>query len=115
MTTALAYPITGQAAEALLRLGQGLLADADAGGDPDSARRAVAYLERLVTDYPTSPVRAQGHLWLARALNRQGRNAAACQRLSTAPTATDSITASLIESEKRTICDAALVRPAPRP
>lgn len=115
LTTALAYPVTGQAPVAMLRLGQGLTAAAATGADPEAGRRAVAYLERLVTDYPTTPVRAQGYLWLARALHAQGRTPAACQRLDQAPAAADSITISLIESEKRTICNRQLVLPASRP
>lgn len=56
----LGYPTSAYAPDALLRLGQGLLATGD-------ATRAAAYLERLVADYPGRPQRTTGLLWLARA------------------------------------------------
>ena len=65
------YPTSSHAPEALLRLGQGLLADGD-------ATRAAAYLERLVADYPGRPQRLAALLWLARADNAARRPAAAC-------------------------------------
>lgn len=65
------YPTSSHAPEALLRLGQGLLADGD-------ATRAAAYLERLVADYPGRPQRLTALLWLARADNAARRPAAAC-------------------------------------
>ena len=68
----LGYPTSPQAPEALLRLGQGLLADGD-------AVRAVAYLQRLVADYPGRPERLTGLLWLARANAAARRFGTACQ------------------------------------
>lgn len=68
----LGYPTSEHAPEALLRLGQGLLADGD-------ATRAAAYLERLVADYPGRPQRTMGLLWLARANTAAHRPAAACE------------------------------------
>jgi cell division septation protein DedD len=67
----LSYPSAAVAPAALLRLGQGLLA----GGE---ARRAVAYLERLRSDYPGSRERETGWLWLARAQLAAGATSAAC-------------------------------------
>jgi tetratricopeptide (TPR) repeat protein len=68
----LGYPTSEYAPEALLRLGQGLLATGDYG-------RAVGYLQRLVSDYPGRPERAPGLLWLARAANAARRPAIACR------------------------------------
>jgi cell division septation protein DedD len=67
----LSYPSSTVAPAALLRLGQGLLA----GGE---ARRAVAYLERLRSDYPGARERETGWLWLARAQLAAGAASAAC-------------------------------------
>jgi TolA-binding protein len=101
-----AYPATPHAPEALLRLGQGLVSAAMAGTEPDAARRAVAWLQRLINDYPTAPARPTAFLWLARALHADGRTPAACTRLQQAPiAAADSITASLIESDRRRLCN----------
>mgnify|MGYP001099389940 CR=1 FL=1 len=72
LALALGHPSSPEAAVALLRLGQGLLASGQ-------AERAVTYLERLATDHPNSPDRAVGLLWLARARRRAGRIDAACQ------------------------------------
>jgi hypothetical protein len=67
----LGYPTSDQAPEALLRLGQGLLATGD-------AVRAAGYLQRLVADYPGRPQRTLGLLWLARAETAGRRYGAAC-------------------------------------
>jgi tetratricopeptide (TPR) repeat protein len=67
----LSYPSTDAAPQALLRLGQGLLA----GGE---AQRAVGYLERLRNDYPRSSARETGWLWLARAQLAAGSAREAC-------------------------------------
>lgn len=72
LAIALGYPTSDHAPEALLRLGQGLLATGD-------ASRAAAYLERLVADYPGQPQRLTGLLWLARASSAARRPAAACR------------------------------------
>lgn len=72
LAVVLGYPTSTQAPEALLRLGQGLLADGD-------ASRAAAYLQRLVADYPGRPQRTLGLLWLARAHSATRRYSAACQ------------------------------------
>jgi tetratricopeptide (TPR) repeat protein len=71
LAVVLGYPTSPHAPEALLRLGQGLLADGD-------ATRAAAYLERLVADYPGRPQRTPGLLWLARASAEARRYQAAC-------------------------------------
>ncbi len=74
---ALGYPTTSFAAEALLRIGQGLVAAAEI-GDRQAATRAVGTLERLASDYPGSPFRPAGLLWLVRAHVLAGRTDRAC-------------------------------------
>lgn len=112
LTTAVGYPVTPQAPQALLRLGQGLVSAAEVGTESDAARRAVAWLQRLVSDYPTAPARPAAYLWLARALHADRRTSEACTRLRQAPiAAADSITASLIESDRRRLCNGLV--PAP--
>lgn len=71
LAVVIGYPTSPQAPQALLRLGQGLLADGD-------ATRAAAYLERLVADYPGRPERLPALLWLARANNAARRPGPAC-------------------------------------
>lgn len=68
----LGYPASPLAPEALLRLGQGLLATGD-------ASRAAAYLHRLTADYPGRPERPAAFLWLARANTATRRYEAACR------------------------------------
>lgn len=65
LTLVLTYPTAPEAPEALLRLGQGLLATGD-------SARASAYLERLVNDHPSSPQRSVGAAWLARVRQADG-------------------------------------------
>jgi tetratricopeptide (TPR) repeat protein len=72
LAVVLSYPTAPQAAEALLRLGQGWLA----AKEPE---RAIRHLERLVADYPASPLRPAALLWLARAHRAAGRPEAACE------------------------------------
>lgn len=79
LAVALGYPLSPHAGEALLRLGQGLLIRAVTGEEPAAADRAVAYLQRLVSDYPGSPHRSTAVLWLTRAQVRSGRSAQACR------------------------------------
>ena len=67
----LSYPSAPVAPEALLRLGQGLYT----AGEND---RAIMYLERLRSDYPRSPHRETGMLWLTRAQLARGDAATAC-------------------------------------
>lgn len=71
LAVVLGYPTSPHAPEALLRLGQGLLATGD-------ATRAAAYLERLIADYPGRPQRTTGLLWLARANSAARRPGTAC-------------------------------------
>ena len=80
------YPNSRYAADALLLLGQGLLA----GGSPD---RAIPYLERLVRDHPSSLHRPMAMLWLARALSQTRDFAAACA------TARDGVDAAAADAE----------------
>jgi cell division protein FtsN len=67
----LGYPSSPVAPDALLRLGQSLYA----AGEND---RALTYLQRLRSDYPGSPQRETGMLWLTRAQLAGGNAAAAC-------------------------------------
>lgn len=71
LAVVLGYPASDHAPEALLRLGQGLLATGD-------ATRSAAYLARLVADYPGRPQRLAGLLWLARAHDAARRPGPAC-------------------------------------
>lgn len=71
LAVVLGYPASEHAPEALLRLGQGLLATGD-------ATRAAAYLGRLIADYPGRPQRLTGLLWLARAHAAARRPGPAC-------------------------------------
>lgn len=72
LTIVLGHPTSPHAAEALLRLGQGLLAK----GEP---ARAAGYLQRLAADYPGRTQRTAGMLWLARAQSAARNSAAACR------------------------------------
>jgi hypothetical protein len=101
----LSYPSSAAAPDALLRLGQGLLTAGD-------ANRALAYLERLRSDYPGAPARETGLLWLARAQLASGLGPAACI---TARQGADGASAAhirtLFELEQDRACGAA---PVPR-
>jgi hypothetical protein len=102
IAVALGYPVSAQAPEAMLHLGQGLLAGDRPG---DGAPRAIAYLERLINDYPNSPFRTQGYLWLARAQDAAGRTTAACASVRQAATLpADSVLARLINAETGRLC-----------
>jgi cell division septation protein DedD len=59
LTVAVNYPTTRVAPEALLRLAQGRHARGD-------SQHAIAYLERIISDYPESELRAMATIWLAR-------------------------------------------------
>lgn len=102
LTLVLSHPTTPQVPEALLRLGQGLLATDDLG-------RAVAYLERLVTDHPGSAQRPIGMLWLARARSAAGRFEGACRvaRDGVRLTSSEPSLLRLIQAEEEKACTAA--------
>lgn len=94
----LGYPASPLAPEALLRLGQGLLATGD-------ASRAAAYLHRLTADYPGRPERPAGFLWLARANAAIGEYEAACRAANTGLTdARDPQVVGLLRIEAGTVC-----------
>lgn len=94
----MSYPSSAVAPEALLRLGQGMLT----AGEP---RRAVAYLERLRSDYPGAPQQEHAWLWLARAHLAAGTPAAACTTARNgANAATDMNTRVLLELERDRAC-----------
>lgn len=106
----LGYPTAPAATEALLRLGQGFLAAGD-------AARAVSYLERLATDYPRSPERVTGLLWLARAQRVLGHTDEACSAvhagLDAAPP--DVELGPLLRLEAETACQPQMTEPLPPP
>ncbi len=108
----LSYPTAREAPDALLRLGQGLLA-------ADQPSRAVGYLERLVNDYPTAANRAQALLWLARAQLASGNAGTACATAGAALKAglADADVTALLQEEEKTACSAPPrnATPAPRP
>ena len=101
ISVVLSHPSADVAPHALLRLGQGLIA----AGEP---RRALAYLERLRTDYPRSSARETGWLWLARAHQAVGAPAAACSAARDGLGATQSENLRiLLELERDRACAAA--------
>jgi cell division septation protein DedD len=107
LAVALSYPSSSSAPGALLRLGQGLLATGE-------ANRAVAYLERLRADYPGSPHRETGWLWLARAHMAAGSPVAACAAAREGITQASSANlVTLLELERDNTC--AVQREAPFP
>ncbi len=107
LAVVLGYPTSTHAPEALLRLGQGLLATGD-------AARSAAYLERLVADYPGRPQRLPGLLWLARAQTAARRPAAACNAArSGLQDARDPDLAAMLRAEVETACALAAADPAP--
>ena len=71
LNVALSYPTSREAPEALLRLGQALLAAGD-------GNRAATYFERVIRDYSKAPARAEAYLWLTRAQLVGGNARAAC-------------------------------------
>jgi TolA-binding protein len=99
LSLALSHPTAPDTPDALLRLGQGLLA----GGE---ASRAVDYLERLVMDYPTATSRAQAQLWLARAQLAAGNTIAACNIAEAAlgQGVSDPEISGAIRDERKTAC-----------
>lgn len=100
VAVAIGYPVTQHAPVALLRLGQGLLLQARVTKNTTDLSRAVAYLERLIADYPRTPLRAEGFLWLARAYFQTGNAAQACARIAQARRMQlDSLTDQLLEHE----------------
>lgn len=86
------YPTSPAAPEALLRLAQWAL-------ERHQAERAVAYLDRLVADYPTWRRHGEARLWLARALRAAGRRDEACSIAATAALAADPYVARLGQRE----------------
>jgi cell division septation protein DedD len=107
LAVALSYPSSSSAPGALLRLGQGLLASGE-------ANRAVTYLERLRADYPGSPHRETGWLWLARAHMAAGSPVAACAAAREGITQASSANlVTLLELERDNTC--AVQREAPFP
>jgi cell division septation protein DedD len=106
----LSYPRTRAAPEAMLRLGQVLVAVAMADADSAAARRAVDYLDRLVDDYPGSEHRTLGMLWLARAHEVVGDHPSACAVTADALRAgiADPVMNGLFETEREAACNTSL-------
>jgi cell division septation protein DedD len=106
LSVVLSYPRTRVAPDAMLRLGQVLVAVAIADGDTAVAGRASGYLQRLVDDYPGSDQRTLGMLWLARAHEIAGAPHAACDVTRSALRAgiADPVLASLFETERDAAC-----------
>ena len=77
LNVALSYPTSREAPEALLRLGQALLAAGE-------APRSATYFDRVIRDYPRSPARGAAYLWLTRAQLVSGNARAACTTASAA-------------------------------
>src|SRR5690606_15481780 len=120
MSVVLSYPRTPAASEALLRLGQVLVAVAMADNDTVTARRAVDYLDRLVSEYPGSEHPTLGMLWLARAHQLAGDLPSACTVTRDALRAgvADPVMNGLLETEQSTLCSAVAdsdVRPSTPP
>jgi cell division septation protein DedD len=111
----LSYPRTRAAPEAMLRLGQVLVAVAMTDADTAAARRAVDYLDRLVDDYPGSEHRTLGMLWLARAHEVAGDHASACGVTRDALRAgiADPVMNGLFETERAAACEAAVAGARP--
>jgi cell division septation protein DedD len=101
LSIVLGYPLSPDAPQALLRLGQGLLAV----GEPV---RAAGYLQRLVADYPGRPERTLGLLWLARAQHAARQDAAACAaaREGLGDGSDPDVTA-MLRAEERVVCGGA--------
>ena len=95
----LSYPSAPVAPQALLRLGQGLTARGD-------TRRAIAYLERLRSDYPGTRERDTGLLWLARAYHAAGSSSAACTAARDAARSSDPNVRTLAQVEHERVCAA---------
>lgn len=109
LAVVLGYPASPHAPEALLRLGQGILATGD-------AARSAAYLGRLVTDYPGRPQRLTGLLWLARANSAARRPGAACTAAREGlRDATDPDLAAMLRVEAATACSASTAADAATP
>ena len=97
LAVVMSYPSAVVAPQALLRLGQGLVTAGE-------TRRAIAYLERLRTDYPRARERDTGLLWLARAYAAASSNAAACITAREAARSTDANVRTLAELERDRVC-----------
>lgn len=109
LAIALGTPAAPQAPAALLYLAQGLLATAE-------HQRAANYLERLIRDYPTSPLRETARLWLVRVLKDAGRPNAACTTArQQGDAARDPDLAALLQAEAAEACASAAKGGADRP
>jgi hypothetical protein len=116
LAVVMSYPASPSAPQALLRLGQGFVASGD-------ARRAIAYLERLRSDYPRARERDTGLLWLARAYAAATSMTAACNTARDAARSTDPNVRTLAELERDRVCagqpaqrrDTARAQPRPVP
>lgn len=97
------HPLAPESDDALLRLGLARYGRREWTG-------AERFLRRLVHDYPESPLRAEGALWLGRTLRQAGRGADACRAFGEASGAGPAIRAE-VEAERGRGCDAAASAP----
>lgn len=97
LTVALNYPTSKVAPEALLRLAQARALRKD-------SAQAIAYLERLLADYPNSEYRPLGAVWLARTKSPTGGNAEICELLRGMKPSTNPETITHVKAEQTRIC-----------
>lgn len=100
LAVALGHPTTPYAPHALLALGQGFLASGD-------RARAVSYLQRLIDDYPGSPLRPVGLLWVARTRRLEGDAAGACVAARAGHAGAGPDVAALLRREEQAACQPA--------
>jgi cell division protein FtsN len=110
LTVAVNYPTTRVAPEALLRLAQARHMSAD-------TAQAIAYLERMVADYPNAEQLPMAAVWLARLTPNSRNNSSLCQKLRGIPPGSNPETLSLLRTELQRVCGTSVAvtptRPAP--
>ncbi|HET9439070.1 MAG TPA: SPOR domain-containing protein [Longimicrobiales bacterium] len=97
LTVALNYPTSKVAPEALLRLAQARALRQD-------TAQAIAYLERLLADYPNSEYRPLAAVWLARTKSPTGGNAEICELMRGMKPSTNPETITHVKAEQTRIC-----------
>jgi cell division protein FtsN len=102
LTVAVNYPTTRVAPEALLRLGQARHARGD-------SQHAVAYLERVMADYPESELRAMAAIWLARVQTGTASKRELCNVLRSVETGSNPETIQHMKNEQIRACGSAQV------
>ncbi|HEY0672973.1 MAG TPA: SPOR domain-containing protein [Longimicrobiales bacterium] len=97
LTVALSYPTSKVAPEALMRLAQARALRKD-------TAQAIAYLERLLADYPNSEYRPLAAVWLARTKSPDGGNAEICELLRGMKPSTNPETITHVKAEQTRVC-----------